>query len=961
MQERGERFPSPASPRNASPGVLSGWLQKKGEKGFLRSYKKRFFLQAGEKLYYFQAKGDAQSLGHIYLPDVLSVRDTTQITTGVRKDASCTFDVITAKRVYELLAPTEKDALFWINGLNEIIRAQNHERRLSSPYPSQALTAAGSTDTSRSTHAHRHSSISTIVTSATAPTGQTMDPRHLLSVSLPAADPFFHHRFLGGSGGSGGSRGVARGSVTGTSIGAGMDLEKEDALSKAQLVSSVQKVHWKEVRAAMERDIHKLRARVARLKAERSDAIAKAEEEVKNRDSTILMLQSEKSHLDARVAEASQQFDEVNARAESAQKRVADLSAGLERRTAELREANEKLEALQFQERERTEAREAAHLLALSELQDELSSTKDEVASARRRIGQLEDEVQRTQSEKNELRQDNAKAMDQLRDYISGPNTSDPTTEQSTTTTTAAALITSPRDESGMLALLLDKDDKLQKKEDEVAELRRQIESYRSQDGERLALEAELARVRQERELLGNKHADTVDRLTTQLEETQIKLKKRADRKARLVRQHSEVERTMQTLTADAERRERALEANRLLLRKSEEREKTLIKKNQEWQHASTEVQEINAALYKELDAKDTQIHDLELAVKELQLTQQLHQQSRLKRQQQQQQQQQAEQKAISELVCVDPKVYQQELSALTSALDAKTSENEKLKIALLEQEKRVRRLRASAEGSDVERSDSISEMKLNMLSLQQSLSNNQIDLVDAQQRIAELEEHTTRQRAAFDAHRRDLESQLTDTREALLIAKERADNAEAQLLRAVASEDSEHATTDDDETEKIVGNETRTRSGHLALSNSNNSGGNGILNTILLSTSTSSLSCTNGGGDDGPSPKVPRKVWEAEKRELQAELARVQLTLEQVQVASENGAKALQRFIDEMQRDLFYSLAVGIKINLLTRGVPCTQDIMSLYERCVLGERVPHKDWNEWIHRQLDKTTFKS
>jgi hypothetical protein len=41
---------------------LEGWLHKKGEKGLMKSYKRRWFQQRGNKLYYFTNKG------MLYLP-----------------------------------------------------------------------------------------------------------------------------------------------------------------------------------------------------------------------------------------------------------------------------------------------------------------------------------------------------------------------------------------------------------------------------------------------------------------------------------------------------------------------------------------------------------------------------------------------------------------------------------------------------------------------------------------------------------------------------------------------------------------------------------------------------------------------------------------------------------------------------------------------------------------------------
>jgi len=60
---------------------------------------------------------------------------------------------------------------------------------------------------------------------------------------------------------------------------------------------------------------------------------------------------------------------------------------------------------------------------------------------------------------------------------------------------------------------------------------------------------------------------------------------------------------------------------------------------------------------------------------------------------------------------------------------------------------------------------------------------------------------------------------------------------------------------------------------------------------------------------------------------------------------------------LEHVKRELFYSVAMSIKLNFAMAGKHCNQNIQSLYERCVLVEHQPHKDWNEWIHKQLSRT----
>jgi len=67
----------PTSVRGIAPQQqqqLQGWLHKKGEKGLVRSYKRRWFQQQGNKIYYFANKGDKESLGLIDCTEIKVVR-----------------------------------------------------------------------------------------------------------------------------------------------------------------------------------------------------------------------------------------------------------------------------------------------------------------------------------------------------------------------------------------------------------------------------------------------------------------------------------------------------------------------------------------------------------------------------------------------------------------------------------------------------------------------------------------------------------------------------------------------------------------------------------------------------------------------------------------------------------------------------------------------------------------------
>lgn len=66
---------------------LKGWLQKKGDKGFIKSYKSRYFQQIDAKLFYFEDPADKEPLGSIDLSHCV-----------IGKKAFSVFDIIRATR-----------------------------------------------------------------------------------------------------------------------------------------------------------------------------------------------------------------------------------------------------------------------------------------------------------------------------------------------------------------------------------------------------------------------------------------------------------------------------------------------------------------------------------------------------------------------------------------------------------------------------------------------------------------------------------------------------------------------------------------------------------------------------------------------------------------------------------------------------------------------------------------------
>eukprot|EP00211_Chloroparvula_japonica_P017240 CAMPEP_0119120714 /NCGR_PEP_ID=MMETSP1310-20130426/1640_1 /TAXON_ID=464262 /ORGANISM="Genus nov. species nov., Strain RCC2339" /LENGTH=263 /DNA_ID=CAMNT_0007110215 /DNA_START=155 /DNA_END=946 /DNA_ORIENTATION=+ len=92
----------------------SGYLMKRGEKGLVKGYKKRWFVfnteDAEKRCFYYPSRDDmVKELGFISMSTV----------TDIRKPASSSFDfeIQVPGRVYYLQAPTEKEMNVWIETL----------------------------------------------------------------------------------------------------------------------------------------------------------------------------------------------------------------------------------------------------------------------------------------------------------------------------------------------------------------------------------------------------------------------------------------------------------------------------------------------------------------------------------------------------------------------------------------------------------------------------------------------------------------------------------------------------------------------------------------------------------------------------------------------------------------------------------------------------------------------------
>ncbi|EFA81498.1 pleckstrin domain-containing protein [Heterostelium album PN500] len=108
QQQQQQNSPFVKSELPQRPPLLQGYLKKLGEKGLVKSYKKRWFLQKDNKLYYYEKEGDTTSFGFINLPDMIGVKT---IDSG--------FELVTPGRVYNFQVLKAADLNYWTEGLKE--------------------------------------------------------------------------------------------------------------------------------------------------------------------------------------------------------------------------------------------------------------------------------------------------------------------------------------------------------------------------------------------------------------------------------------------------------------------------------------------------------------------------------------------------------------------------------------------------------------------------------------------------------------------------------------------------------------------------------------------------------------------------------------------------------------------------------------------------------------------------
>lgn len=86
-----------------------GYLEKKGDLGVYKAWKKRFFSLKGDRMVYYRTKADKLSskpIGYIYLKEATSI--------DLTNSSKCTFQINTPSRIWYLRAETKEETDQWL-------------------------------------------------------------------------------------------------------------------------------------------------------------------------------------------------------------------------------------------------------------------------------------------------------------------------------------------------------------------------------------------------------------------------------------------------------------------------------------------------------------------------------------------------------------------------------------------------------------------------------------------------------------------------------------------------------------------------------------------------------------------------------------------------------------------------------------------------------------------------------
>eukprot|EP00002_Diphylleia_rotans_P016783 TRINITY_DN3259_c0_g1_i5.p1 TRINITY_DN3259_c0_g1~~TRINITY_DN3259_c0_g1_i5.p1 ORF type:complete len:313 (+),score=34.29 TRINITY_DN3259_c0_g1_i5:47-985(+) len=102
--------------------ILKSYLLKKGDKGLLKTWKKRWFELKGKLLYYSESEESSVFINAINLHTMQYVCVGRSSLETPRGYGNCVFQVVTLHRIYHLIAPTEQERDRWVSMLSQIRR-----------------------------------------------------------------------------------------------------------------------------------------------------------------------------------------------------------------------------------------------------------------------------------------------------------------------------------------------------------------------------------------------------------------------------------------------------------------------------------------------------------------------------------------------------------------------------------------------------------------------------------------------------------------------------------------------------------------------------------------------------------------------------------------------------------------------------------------------------------------------
>jgi len=117
---------------------LRGFLHKKGVKGPVKAWKKRWFVHSGKRIFYCRSADETAPLGAINIGSIISVHET-QKESLKKEKGEWVFEVDTPGRTYTLAANNESTMRYWISSINRLVKEfKENTGTAGTPHPSVA-------------------------------------------------------------------------------------------------------------------------------------------------------------------------------------------------------------------------------------------------------------------------------------------------------------------------------------------------------------------------------------------------------------------------------------------------------------------------------------------------------------------------------------------------------------------------------------------------------------------------------------------------------------------------------------------------------------------------------------------------------------------------------------------------------------------------------------------------------